>query len=362
MTGATGKGNCMSANTNNIKNLSLLIFISGFFCSQYLQAQQQETEQQGDAETGTDNRHIERLGEVSADEWDMDLALPKALPAASAANGNFSLPDKQQNRQLQEILSKLAANPGNTKTLSQLNALLNDVLQQANDMMVPGSFRQAKQMLLLIQTIDPDFRGLKTANNRFKVLRATNDLLISGQAALVVQKFTGTDKDNALYFFRQTLKQDPGNESAKLGIDMVQEALVKTAMETARDLDFDLAEEWLTEASRVQENQDLVDSARTELLSYQQDRAIELEEAVIDAMNSGKFTLADFNIIDLIALGGQQARVDSLRSRLKEARVYGGFEPGQVIIDNFLGSDSKAPAIIVIAAGSFFDGFRRALR
>jgi hypothetical protein len=349
MTGATGKGNCMSAKTKSFNNLSLLILLGGFVCAPYLQAQQQDEEQ-------GDNRHIERLGEASTDEWDMDLALPDAAPVVTSENGVISLPDEQQNQQLQQLLSKMAANPGNDKTLSQLNALLTDVLQQANDMMVPGSFEQAGQILLLIKTIEPEFPGLKAANQRIKVLSDANDLLVSGYAALDAHKYTGSDKNNALFYFKQTLRKDPSNEPAKLGIGKVQQALVETAMESAHDLDFDLAEEWLLEASQVQEDQQLVENARSQMNGLQQDRAGELEVAAIEAMNSGEFTLADFNIFDLIALGGQEVRIDSLRSRLKEARVYGGFEPGQIINDNFLKSKNKAPTIIFIAAGSFLMG------
>jgi len=349
MTEATGKGNCMSAKINSFKNLPVLILISGFCCAPVLLAQQDET-------AASDDRHIERLGEVSTDEWDMDLALPKAAPAASADDETFSLPDKQQNRQLQQLLSKMATDPGNSKTLAQLNTLLSDVMQQANDMMVPGSFGQAEQILQLVQTIDPGFKGLNAAKKRIKVLRNANELLISGNAAFMEKKFTGSGKDSALYFYRQTLNKDPANESAKQGVGKVQQTLVETAMESARDLDFDLAEEWLLEAVTVQDNQDMVESARAELLGYRQRRALELKQATVEAMNSGNYMLADFNIIDLIAMGGQESLVGSLRSRLKEARVYGGFEPGQVINDDFLESDKQAPAIVVIAAGSFLMG------
>jgi len=358
MTEATGKGNCMFASTKINKKLSLPILIGGFLCASYLQAQQ-AIEEPGQAEATddtSDSRHIERLGEGSADEWDMDLALPKAAPAATAADSSFSLPDKKQNRQLQQLLSNMGSDPDNSKTLAQLNALLTDVIKQANDMMMPGSFFHAEQMLDLVQSINPDFRGLKKARQRMKVLQDANDLLIAGNIALSEQKFTGADKENALYFFKRVLSKDPQNESAKQGIGKVQQALVQTAMETAQDMDFDLAEEWLNEAATVQDDQALVDNARAELVVFQNQRAGELEQGAIAAMNSGKFTLADFNIIDLIALGGQDARVQSLRGRLKEARVYGGFEPGQVISDDFLQSESKAPTIIIIAAGSFLMG------
>jgi formylglycine-generating enzyme required for sulfatase activity len=45
-----------------------------------------------------------------------------------------------------------------------------------------------------------------------------------------------------------------------------------------------------------------------------------------------------------------------LRERLKEAQLYGGLQPGQVISDELLQSGGNAPEIVIIAAGSFLMG------
>ena len=339
MTEASGKGNCMFAMTKTFNPLLLLILVGTVFCVPILQAQES-------TQTADDDRHIDRLGEVSTDEWQLDLALPSAAPAAAERDSSFSLPNEQQNRALQQLLSKIGVKPGDAKLHTQLNALLVDVLAQANDMMVPGSFDQAAQMLSLIQSINPDFSGLKNANARIKILREANDLVISGNFALAEQKLTEPERDNAFYFYRQSLGKHPQNDLAQQGIVNVQLGLIQRAMDSSQDMDFDLAEEWLQEASTILDDQRLVDKARAEIKSSQQDRAAVLEQNAIDAMNAGEFTLADFNIIDLIALGGHQDREEVLRRRLKEARVYGGFEPGQIIVDDFLQSEHKAPTIL----------------
>jgi formylglycine-generating enzyme required for sulfatase activity len=357
MTEASGKGNCMFASTKINKKLSLPILIGGFLCASHLLAQEQvEQSSQGvETQDSSDGRHIDRLGEGDTEEWDMDLALPQA-PVVKTTSESFALPDADQNRQLKQLLAKMGSDPGNSQTLAKLNTLLRDILRQANDMMVPGSYDQASQMLDLVQSMNPEFVGLETSRQRFTELKDADNLLVAGHAAMAAQRYTGDNKLNALYFYRQTLSKDPQNESAKQGLGSIQQVLIQTAMDSARDMDFDLAEEWLHEASTIQENQAPVEKALDELVIYKSDRAVELEEAAIEAMNAGEFTLADFNIIDLIALGGHESRVQSLRVRLEEARVYGGFEPGQIIRDEFRDSEGEAPATVVIAAGSFLMG------
>ncbi len=329
----------------------LLILFSVLLCLPYAHAQQEIKD-----EDSGENRRIDRLGEVSADEWEMDLALPAAAPVAPTNGDVAVLPDAAQNEELQQLLSSLAANLSSSTVLAQLNTLLTDVVAQANALMDNGSIDEAEQLLTVIRSIDPDLGGLKPAQKRLVVLREASDLVETGNIALEAGHVIEPENDNALYYFNQAKLKDPNNTSVQLGLVRVQDALILRANDSAQELDFELAAEWLEEASAVREDQSLVDDSKAQLAAFMNMRADDLENKVMQAMDAGKFSLADFNIIDLIALGGQEDRVQKLRARLKEARFYGGFEPGQIISDSFLESAGKAPDIIVIPSGSFLMG------
>jgi formylglycine-generating enzyme required for sulfatase activity len=73
-------------------------------------------------------------------------------------------------------------------------------------------------------------------------------------------------------------------------------------------------------------------------------------------MDAGKFDSAERYLIDLVALGGQDQRINALRRRLEEARIYGGFKPGQIIRDHFIKGGAWAPESVVVLAGSFMMG------
>jgi formylglycine-generating enzyme required for sulfatase activity len=138
-----------------------------------------------------------------------------------------------------------------------------------------------------------------------------------------------------------------------LGVQRVQENLIERATESAQGLDFEMAENWLDQAAGIRQDQSLVDEARSQLADFENMRGADLESAVLTALEAGDFNLAEFTIIDLIALGGQENRVQVLRTRLEEARFYGGPEPGQSVADEFLNSNNSAPKFVVISAGSF---------
>jgi len=336
---ASGKGNCMFASKNNHKNLTVLILISTLFCASVLQAQQQ-----AEAETGTE-------------EWEMDLRLPSAAPAGESVSGEAVLPDEEQNEQLQQLLSRLADNPGNTGVLNSLNSLLDDVLEQANTLLDNGSTDEAERLLSVIQSIDPGLQGFNAAKTRLKAIEQSNELLMAGDAALASGRVVEPVNDSALFFYKQVLETEPRSVAARKGMEKVQIALIGRAVEYARELDFETAETVLQEAATVWDNEEAIERAAVEISGIKRERAAQLEKKVIDAALSGDFNMADFGIIDLMALGGQESLVRSLMVRLEEARLYGGFEPGQLISDE-LTSGGNAPEIVVIDAGSFLMGSR----
>jgi len=339
----------MFASKNNLKWMTRLILFSGLLANSCLQAQQ-------DQDT-TESRRVERLGETTADEWEMDLSLPKAAPVTSQDKQDFVLPDAAQNQQLKQLLSGLAANPGDKKVLAQLNALLTDVLSQANARMDSGAIAEAKPLLAVIQSIDPELAGFNTARQRLKGLEATDEVIRAGDAALLAGRVTEPEDNSALYFFRLAAEQDPQNERARQGLAKVQRSLIDEALASARELDFETADTWLEMASGVSGDQQPVETARLEVAEFKRTHAAELIQQVEDAMNAGNFDLADFGIIDLMALGGQEDEVKSLLARLEEARIYGGYGPGQVITDD-LQSGGKTPQWVIVDAGSFLMGSR----
>ncbi|MGB5486464.1 MAG: SUMF1/EgtB/PvdO family nonheme iron enzyme [Lysobacterales bacterium] len=340
----------MLAFNNILKYSTQLILLSALLWVAHSQAQQ-ETEEAG----STDNRRIERLGEVSTDEWEMDLSLPSEAAPVSPDIGAFVLPDEEQNQKLQTLLSRLAANPGNTGVLAQINALLADVLGQANSLMDAGSLDQAESLFPPIQSINPGLAGFSAAKRRLKTLREANELLKAGEDALLSGRLLEPTHASAMYFYSQVLEKDPQSVSAREGLERVQNALIERALELARELDFESAEIWLVKASTVREDQKPIEDARFEIAEFKRERAADLEKQVVDAIYSGDFEVADFRIIDLIALGGHEAQVKSLLAQLEEARIYGGFEAGQIISDE-LSAGGKTPEIVIIDAGSFLMG------
>ena len=304
------------------------------------------------------DRRIRRLGDADTDEWEMVLKLPASPAKGTSPASGFDLPDPEQNARLQQLLSTLATRPGNNVALAQLDEFLQQILDQAHEHADLKELDQMQQLLFLVKNVNPHKAGLEQAFARLQELRNVDSWLLAGHQAIEQGNLIEPDEGSALYFLNRVVSADPGNQEAKDAYQALQAVMIDRALKAANELDFDLAEEWLYEASLVVENQQPVDRAREQVADFQTSQAENIEKSITDAINAKDFDYAEFMLIDLVALVGNDQRVSSLRERLRLAKVYGRYTPGQILQDpifNEAGA-APAPAVVVMKSGSFLMG------
>ncbi len=329
-----------------------VVAMAGLLFSTFLGAQ--STEDSASENAAEPVRHVQRLGDVPGQtEWEPELAVPEA---AANAPGAPRLPDDQQQQALNDLLARLTAKPENPAPLEQLNALLDDVLRQANVAIDAQAQDQASICCVSSRPWTRAHPGLKAAQVRLQSLVKIRGLLAAARAAMDDGRVDQPEHDNAWYFYRQIADQHPGNEEARLGLLSVQQDLLARALSLAGEQDFDAAEQLLDRAALVLEGQAQVAWTRSAIDKIKTDQVDDLELQAIRFMDAADFSAAERVLIDLIALGGQADRVKQLRQRMEEARMYGGFKTGQVIRDHFLNTDIWAPEVVIIPVGSYLMG------
>lgn len=261
--------------------------------------------------------------------------------------------DAARQARLDDVLSRQATQPDDPELRAERDALLREMVAEAARALTTGQFDRAQALVHAVEAVDASVPGVADLGRRLAHYEEVRRLLDAADAALSEGRIHQPEADSAWAYFRAVLVLDPDNREARAGLVAVQQAMIREALVLARDRDFDGAEQMLEKARTVHGNDGLVESGRAELVSARQRYADSLTRRAIDAMASGKFDTAERMLIDLIALGGQDARVQQLRNRMKEARHYGGRRPGDIIHDHFVDSGSWAPESVVISAGSF---------
>ncbi|MDX1554629.1 MAG: formylglycine-generating enzyme family protein, partial [Xanthomonadales bacterium] len=315
------------------------------------EAEAQELE--GGQDSSAPARRIRRLGDVQAEEWRPQF---ETAPSSQGPNVTGTLPDQEQNTRLYELLDDLAATPGNQSVRRELDALLQDVMQQAELKTQQNQLDQAREMLDVVKSVRPEMPGLDQAYQDIEERGNVSGQLVLAREAMEAGRVVSPSSNNAWYFYRKVADQDPNNAEAQRGLTQVQQYLIDRAMEFARELDFDSTDRMLEEARLVLEDPTLVDLAEREISSIRSEHAENLEAQAVSAMDNGDFERAERILVDIVALGNSEVLLGQLRRRLEEARMYGGFKPGQRIRDHFLRSGQWTPELLVITAGSFMMG------
>lgn len=180
--------------------------------------------------------------------------------------------------------------------------------------------------------------------------------LTAGGIALREGRVNEPAGDSAWHHYRKVLELDPDNPEAQQGLVKVQDRMIGRAMDLAQELDFESAERLLEEAALVREDPQLIEAANEHINTFREQHAQALEVKAVRAMDSGDFDSAERYLIEMIALGGMDVTVNQLRRRMEEARIYGGFKPGQTLRDHFMNKGYWTPETVVVLAGSFMMG------
>lgn len=268
----------------------------------------------------------------------------------------YDLPNPAQAERLDQLLAMLAARPGSQGAVRELGDLLDDLLAQARVAMADGDFDTASDLLGVVRSVNPRKRGLNETLRLFRSTQEIDDWLevareAERQGALVEPRL-----ESAYYWYRRVLTVDRDNAEALRGLRDIQQVMVVYALDAARAYDFELSDAWLEEASTIIDDQSAVNEGRREIEMYRQQTARRIEEEIKTAIRAGDRNLAEFKLIDLIALGGYEQRVNELRALISREASYGAFQPGDVIQDPFTDGSGYAPAVVVISSGSFLMG------
>jgi len=230
-----------------------------------------------------------------------------------------------------------------------------DSLQRLGDTPVENEYE------LGLPTDDADSSVTKSPQQQaaradFEREMAVENNLAAGRKAEQEGRIDQPPGDCAWFYYRSALDADPANLDAQEGLSRVQKDMIERALEFARDMDFESAERILEDATLVRDDPAVIEDAYEQMRAVRLEHAGDLESDAVRAMDAGDFDRAERLLVELVALGDMDSTVAQLRRRLEEARIYGGFKPGQTIRDHFMNQATWTPESVIVLAGSFVMG------
>ncbi|MBS0566003.1 MAG: formylglycine-generating enzyme family protein [Proteobacteria bacterium] len=236
----------------------------------------------------------------------------------------------------------------------------NAVLQQASDALDRGDEDESAHAIAALRDEALDSEHVDELQSRLKRLRQTTPLLTRAAGILHREARDDTEatknRNEALAVYRQVTKIDPGNKLADQGLAQIERSYLDRALAAAAQDDYAGADDALRVASAIRPGSQQLLDTRSQIQGIREQRASAVMAQANSALDAGNADLAQLLAQRALGLSPDLAGVDAFNERLRNARLYASYKPGQVLNDPFVDRNGRAPALVVIPIGSFLMG------
>ncbi len=252
-----------------------------------------------------------------------------------------------------QILIQDANNPAAHDALARIGGAVRDWSLAALER---GDQAEAQRYAAQFAELPHSETELSNLQARLKTLSEVMPMLSSAAELLMQNRFIGEGDNNALAVYRKVLAIDPENRIADEGLGRIERGYLDRALGAAAQDDFANADAILTEASSIRPgSEDLLDT-RSQIEGLRRQRGETVLSQARSALDAGNADLADRLGKEAQAISTDLSGLDEFNERLRNARLYASFAPGQVFSDRFLDTSGSAPAVVVVPAGQFLMG------
>jgi formylglycine-generating enzyme required for sulfatase activity len=275
------------------------------------------------------------------------------LTQAGAAAANDHLIGPGEDTALALVLQAVKEAPDDPHVKRAVSLLHARLVANAQQSLASGDAGAARANLDALKQLPGANGDVGTLAARIDAAAKVQPLLEQASDLVQQGKLEGSGEDNALAVYRKVLSLDAENVVARQGLQRVQQASLDRALSAAAQSEDAKADAALADAAAILPSSRALTDTRARIAAMRGSRADTLLAQAKSAFDAGNVDLAQKLAEQAAALG---ASTDEFMARLKNAREYSSFHPGQVFSDHFLDIVGQAPAVVVIPRGSFLMG------
>ncbi|MBL0165138.1 MAG: SUMF1/EgtB/PvdO family nonheme iron enzyme [Xanthomonadales bacterium] len=280
-------------------------------------------------------------------------ALLKSAREQEDAGKLFEPPGNNAVGFYRQVLAKDPNNPAAHNALARIGGAVRDWSLAALER---GDEAEAQRYATQFAELPHAQAELDNLRARLKTLSQVMPMLTTAAELLKQNRLIGDGENNALAVYRKVLKIDPGNRIADEGLGRIERGYLDRALGAAAQDDIVNADKILAEASSIRPGSQALLDTRSQVEGLRRQRGETVLAQARSALDSGNADLAEKLGKDAQAISADLAGLDEFNKRLRNARLYANFSPGQVFSDRFLDTSGSAPPVVVIPAGQFTMG------
>ncbi len=279
--------------------------------------------------------------------------LLKSARAAEEQGAWFEPKDRNAVALFRQVLAKDPNNPAALAGLTRAGGVVRDWAIAALER---GDEAEAMHNAELFAELPHSDTELNALRARLKTLREVMPMLATAADLLKQNRLIGDGDDNALAVYRKVLAVDADNRIADQGLAQIERGYLDRALAAAAQDDFVNADGALADAARIRPGSQALLDTRSQIEGIRRQRAETILAQARSALDSGNADLAEQLAGSAQAISPDLAGLDEFAQRVRNARLYASFAPGQAITDRFLDTSGNAPTLVVIPTGRFVMG------
>ena len=279
--------------------------------------------------------------------------LLKKARAAEQQGSVFEPKDANAIALYKQVLAEDPTNDEAADGIDRIAGALRDWTLAAIDR---GDEASAQRNLNAFAEVTHEDTELKTLQARVATLHKIMPLLTHAATLLKSGNATTPPEENALIAYRKVLELDPENRLADAGLAQIERTYLDRALGAAAQDDFAGADAALAQGATIRPgSRDLLET-RSRIDGIRRQRAETVLAQARSALDAGNADLAEQLAKQAQTVSPDLNGLDDFASRLKNARLYASYKPGQVIRDRYLDIAGEAPPITVVPTGEFVMG------
>ncbi|HET9484581.1 MAG TPA: SUMF1/EgtB/PvdO family nonheme iron enzyme [Xanthomonadales bacterium] len=306
-----------------------------------------------DPATEVPTPRVDSLSEVSEEAR---AEVEDALARAEVARAAGHLIEPAEDSALYWYDAALEVDPDNESIEAARDAVVEFLVEQANLALDSGDPAPAQALLLQLESREGVAAQREGLTARVAALPRTQELLRQGAQRMAQGRRFDPYPESALESYRAALELDPRNLAARQGLEQIELAVLEQALAAASDDRFADADRLMSLASTIQTGTQVQLETRTRIVDLRSQRSAALLNRAEAALDARDVDSADALLTRAIALAADPGRVDAIRERIANARLYEHREPGEVFADPFLDRAGSGPELVVLPIGRFTMG------
>lgn len=294
------------------------------------------------------------------EEWAPDLSMTPAEEARELVQrGDQALaagrPEDSAGGAIAFYSRALTLSPNNDGARSGIDRAVAQIVARGEAAVAAGRFDEAARLSAMANRHRGQTAAAQALSTKISAGREHAQQLATAQQHIAEGRLVAPEGNNAVEIYRALLAADPGSAAARSGLEQVEAALVAQAAQAAEAGDFAAADRLLAQAGEVVPGSSAAQDAGARIVAQREQRAASIEASIESAIDAGDYDEAERQLAQLDGVSLDGRNVESLRTRLDNARNYANFSPGDVLTDP-IASGGEGPALVVIPLGTFMMG------